>query len=74
MLFKRLQKLDREINKIDKVLELRNFCWPNNSITIFLNNRRVKLDLKRKAVRLQRKNLTKMRYLKTCEANNFAKK
>lgn len=74
LLFKRLQKLDREINKIDEVLKLRNLCYSKNSVTIFLNNRRVKLDLKRQDARIKRKNLTKMRYLKTCEVNNFVKK
>lgn len=72
-LLDRLRKLDREITKIDQSLSY-TLYYLNNVKTTKLIKKREKLDLKRKAVRLERKSLTKMRYLKKCEAKSSAKK
>ncbi len=53
-IFNRLRNLDKQISKIDKLIQLQHWSATPSEVK-YLINKRIKLDLKRKEVRNKRK-------------------
>lgn len=62
-IFNRLRNLDKQISKIDKLIQLQHWSATPSEVK-YLINKRIKLDLKRKEVRNKRKYWGRIKGLK----------